>query len=336
MICIMSECIGFADIGEFINQPVRTYSSGMFARLAFAVAINVDPDILIIDEALSVGDAAFQRKCFAKMENFRRQGKTILFVSHAESIIVELCSRAILLHDGELVIDGNPKQVTGLYTKMIHSQKTDIHSLRQEFSQKTNGQKASVETSVRTAPCPVDNQGMHESFDQSLLPDATLHYQEKGIKISDVKICTLQGEKVNVLIQGREYFYTYCIKTIEDLFYVNFGMLIKTVHGTELGGGAYPGRNSFLDRLPGGSVYQAKWRFKADLNAGVYFTNAGVVSQNQDKINYSARIVDAYGFKILPTHFCSTAFVDFHPEFQLIDMVSKNDEENTQEKNIYR
>jgi lipopolysaccharide transport system ATP-binding protein len=215
---------------------------------------------------------------------------------------------------------------------MMHSQKEDIQSLRQAFSQQTNGQTVSVESSIKATYSQLDDQGMHESFDDSLLPDATLHYQEKGAKISDVKICTLQGEKVNVLVQGREYLYVYHIKTEEDLYNVNFGMLIKTVHGTELGGGAYPGQNSFLDRLPGGKIFQVNWRFKANLNAGVYFTNAGILAQNQDKINYSARIVDAYGFKILPTHFLSTAFVDFHPEFQLIDLVSKNDKKDTQGK----
>lgn len=98
----------FADIGEFIEQPVKTYSSGMYIRLAFAVAINVDPDILIIDEALAVGDEAFQRKCFARLEKIQERGGTILFVSHSASSIVQLCTKAILLDAGEMILEGKP------------------------------------------------------------------------------------------------------------------------------------------------------------------------------------------------------------------------------------
>jgi len=109
----------FADIGDFIDQPVKTYSSGMYVRLAFAVAINVDPEILIADEALAVGDAKFQRKCFAKLEEFRKDGKTIFFVTHAMGTIVSLCNKAILLDKGKVVQEGEPKPITNLYYKML-------------------------------------------------------------------------------------------------------------------------------------------------------------------------------------------------------------------------
>ena len=107
----MDDILAFADIGEYIHQPVKTYSSGMFVRLAFAVAINIDPEILIVDEALSVGDVFFQAKCYHKFEEFKKAGKTIIFVSHDLSSIARYCDRVILLNQGRLIGEGSHKQL---------------------------------------------------------------------------------------------------------------------------------------------------------------------------------------------------------------------------------
>jgi ABC-type polysaccharide/polyol phosphate transport system ATPase subunit len=107
--------IDFADIGEFIDSPVKQYSSGMYTRLAFAVATEVNPDILLVDEILAVGDAAFQQKCFERLETFRRSGKTILLVTHSLGQILEHCDRALYLDKGRIVADGDPEQVVDLY-----------------------------------------------------------------------------------------------------------------------------------------------------------------------------------------------------------------------------
>ena len=113
------EIIEFADIGEHLNQPVKTYSSGMFARLAFACAINVNPDILIVDEVLSVGDMAFQLKCFKKFEQFKKEGKTILFVTHNVADVIRNCNRAIIISEGTKIFDGDVKTGVDKYKKMI-------------------------------------------------------------------------------------------------------------------------------------------------------------------------------------------------------------------------
>lgn len=118
----LEKIVEFADIGDFINQPVKTYSSGMFARLAFAVAINIDPDILIVDEALSVGDIFFQAKCYRKFEEFKKNGKTILFVTHDMSSIIKYCDETILLNKGEFVAKGKSADMVDIYKKILVNQ----------------------------------------------------------------------------------------------------------------------------------------------------------------------------------------------------------------------
>lgn len=113
------DIIDFADIGDHLYQPVKTYSSGMFARLAFACAINVDPDILIVDEVLSVGDMAFQLKCFKKFEQFKEKGKTILFVTHNVADILKNCNRAVVIEKGRKIFDGDVKTGVEKYKKII-------------------------------------------------------------------------------------------------------------------------------------------------------------------------------------------------------------------------
>ena len=118
----MEDILDFADIGDFVHQPVKTYSSGMFVRLAFAVAINIDPEILIVDEALSVGDVFFQAKCYKKFEDFKKAGKTILLVTHSLGTVAKYCDRAIILDKGEKLAEGEPTEMIDLYKKVLVNQ----------------------------------------------------------------------------------------------------------------------------------------------------------------------------------------------------------------------
>lgn len=122
---LIPEIIAFADIGPFIDQPVKTYSSGMFARLAFAVASSVSPDLLIVDEILAVGDARFQRRCFERIQTLQRGGTSILFVSHATDQIVDLCSRAILIDGGKMLLDDAPRPVVNRYLDLLFGRDRD-------------------------------------------------------------------------------------------------------------------------------------------------------------------------------------------------------------------
>lgn len=144
----LQDILDFADIGDFVHQPVKAYSSGMFVRLAFAVAINIDPEILIVDEALSVGDVFFQAKCYRKFEEFKKMGRTILFVSHDLSSIARYCDRVVLLNKGVKLEEGSPKQMVDMYKQLLVGQ--DRRSSR---CRKRSRRKAGVKNSRSIRTC---------------------------------------------------------------------------------------------------------------------------------------------------------------------------------------
>ena len=124
----LQDILDFAEIGDFVYQPVKTYSSGMFVRLAFALAINVDPEILIVDEALSVGDVFFQSKCYRRMEEIRKKGTTILMVTHDMGSIIKYCDRVVLLHKGEFIAEGPAGKVVDMYKKILAGKLEDLQA----------------------------------------------------------------------------------------------------------------------------------------------------------------------------------------------------------------
>lgn len=137
----------FAEIGDFIHQPVKTYSSGMYVRLAFAVAVSVEPQILVIDEALAVGDAVFQHRCIRRLKEMQEQGTTILFVSHDPGTVRALCNRALLLNNGRLVADGKPPDVLNRYQKIIMAREEEYEAVKDDTPHAHTSQHKSNETS---------------------------------------------------------------------------------------------------------------------------------------------------------------------------------------------
>lgn len=317
----IKEIIEFADLGDFIHQPIKTYSSGMKARLAFAVSINVEPDILIVDEALSVGDASFGRKCFAKMEEIRSKGATILFVSHSEASIVSLCSRAIWISRGEQVIEGAPKLVTGLYMKHVNENKVDIAGVKNEYSSLVSAEKAKPLPSGNPEQSPSHGDesikpqlakqktAIKEFFNPALKSSSTITYAEKGARISDVKVTTTDGRLVNVLKQGNIYIYSYQAAIEYSLKNVQLGFLIKKKDGTPLGGGVFPAKQEFIPNLSG--VHKVNIYFRCELNAGEYFLNCGILADIDSKHDYAHRILDAFMIKIIEADSQITSSVNF-------------------------
>jgi lipopolysaccharide transport system ATP-binding protein len=316
----------FADIGEFIEQPVKTYSSGMAVRLAFAVAINVDPEILVVDEALSVGDELFQRKCFSRIESIRENGATILFVSHSGSAIVELCDRAVLMDAGEKLAEGRPKQIVGYYQKLLYAPAEKCEEIRETIRRGSESLAVANTGAQLQELRPAREKELSDSYDPNLKPSSTINYESRGARIESAAVLTLSGELANNLICNKVYRYTYTVQFEQSSSNVRFGMLIKTSTGVELGGAksANSSRDS-LAYVEAGSSYKVEFRFKCVLNKGVYFLNAGVVGDVNGSETYLHRVVDIAMFRVVPdTESLATAIVDFScdPELELQRLTS--------------
>jgi lipopolysaccharide transport system ATP-binding protein len=313
------EIAAFADIGYFIEQPVKTYSSGMFVRLAFAVSVCVDPDILIVDEALSVGDEAFQRKCFARIEKLQSRGGTILFVSHSASTVIELCDRAILLDCGELLFDGVPKKAVSYFQRLIYAPKEKQPLIREEIKfAYTKSQDleqvfdAPVERSTKIEALSMEDS--LDGYDPNFRPQSTYRYVAKGAEIEDVKILDLGGKRVNILSSGGTYVYSYRVCFERSAMRVRFGMLIKTVNGYELGGAvSAPSFQEGIEFVESGSLYEVEFRFQCLLASGTYFLNAGVMGIVDELEEFLCRILDVDMFRVIaPVKSTTTGIIDFN------------------------
>ena len=315
----------FADIGQFIEQPVKTYSSGMMVRLAFAVAINVDPEILIVDEALSVGDELFQRKCFSRIEAIRANGATILFVSHSGSVIVELCDRAVLVDSGEKLAVGLPKQIVGRYQKLLYAPADKRGLIREQIK---HADESSTEIIIAVEGVQHEEhisithvKAIDESFDPNLKPTSTIEYESCGAYIEAAAVLTMAGEQVNNLVRGKTYRYTYTVRFTQPTSNVRFGMLIKTTSGVELGGGvSAASTKDSLAYVAADSTYRVEFRFCCALNQGVYFLNAGVMGDVDGSETYLHRLIDIAMFRVLPnSDNFTTGIVNFgcYPELEL-------------------
>jgi lipopolysaccharide transport system ATP-binding protein len=310
--------VSFADIGDFLDQPVKTYSSGMAVRLAFAVQIMVPKEILIVDEALAVGDELFQRKCFVKIEEFKKQGGTVLFVSHSGSTIIELCDRAMLLDSGETIIIGKSKKVVNLYQKLLYAPAEKKLQLRLEIKKSLNNIVSDMpeipleDKSLQSKSNAIMQEAM---YDPHFISKETLQYESRGAEIFDPEITKLTGEKVNLLVPREKYLWRYKVKFNKECTNVRFGMLIKTINGFELGGSVTSKFGHGIETGTEDNVIQIEFSFIPKLWAGTYFLNAGVLGLVNGEEVYIARCIDLAVFKMLNDHeSLMTGTVDFDIE----------------------
>lgn len=306
----------FADIGDFIDQPVKTYSSGMFVRLAFAVATSVEPDILVVDEALAVGDEVFQRKCFARIEAIQKRGGTVLFVSHSASSIIELCNTAVLMDHGELLLQGTPKLIVSKYHKLIYAPEDKLATIRKEIKGLDPDQDNQKETEAVLKTVPVSE----DHYDPNLVPKSTLSYVPRGAEIRSPHLKNQAGKRVNLITRNEKYIYSYQVHFTEAAYNVRFGMLIKTMSGVELGGGASHTPDNAIEVITPKTIMQVEFTFHCYLLPGVYFLNAGVVGSLEGQESYLHRCIDAAMFRVqAETDLLATTIVDFHIQAKTIE-----------------
>lgn len=284
----LPEILEFADIGDFVYQPVKTYSSGMFVRLAFAVAINIDPEILIVDEALSVGDVFFQAKCYRKFEEFKKKGKTILFVSHDLSAISKYCDRAILLNQGVKLGEGSPKDMIDAYKQVLVGQ-YEVPKASEDVPDLT------ADGDVREA---LERRKKEQAAKAGVNPE-TLEYGTKQAEIVEYFITDKNGLPTTAILKGDEFTMHMKVKVYEDLPAPIFALSIKNIKGVEITGTNTMFEKTFLESVKAGSMMEITFRQRMRLQGGDYLISLGVTGYEKDAFTVYHRLYDVLNITVV-------------------------------------
>ena len=305
------EIIDFADIGDHLYQPVKTYSSGMFARLAFACAINVDPDILIVDEVLSVGDMAFQLKCFKKFEQFKEKGKTILFVTHSITDVLKNCNRTIILKEGKKIFDGDVKEGVEKYKKMI----VGLDNEKKVKKEKQQENKSNTEIQIKGPT-------WKENFNQN--PNI-ISYGNGMAEVIDYGIFDKEGKYLKMIENDKEIVLKSKIKFLQKVNEPIFTMTVKNFNGIEIAG-----TNTMYEKIATGTFEkddEVIVEFKQVLNLapGKYTLSFSCTHFNESgELEVLSRKYEALLIEILSMKEC-VGFLRIDPEINIIR--SKNEKE---------
>lgn len=279
----MDDILNFADIGDYVHQPVKTYSSGMFVRLAFAVAINIEPEILIVDEALSVGDVFFQVKCYHKFEEFKEMGKTIVFVSHDLSSISKYCDRVVLLNQGVKLGEGSPKEMIDAYKQVLVGQyvpAADDHSLLSD--KEITAAAAAAAGTVKGEVNP-----------------ELLEYGTKDAMITGYKITDDMGRETSALLKGKECTITMQVHFEHDIEAPIFAFTIKNIKGVEITGTNTMVEKAFLSPVRAGSDMEITFTQKIDLQGGEYLLSFGVTGFEKEEFQVYHRLYDVINMTVI-------------------------------------
>lgn len=274
----IQDILDFADIGDYVYQPVKTYSSGMFVRLAFSVAINIDPEILIVDEALSVGDVFFQAKCYHKFEEFKKMGKTILIVSHDLNSIAKYCDRVILLNQGVKLGEGAPKQMIDDFKRVLVGQ----YELPEDKSDQSILNDMQIQAAVKKQAKGNDSEGVK-----------ALEYGTREALIEEFYIVDGSGTRTNAVIKGEEFTIFMRVRFNAPLPAPIFAFTIKTAKGTEITGTNTMLEKAFLEPVEAGMVKEISFTQNMSLQGGEYLISFGVTGYDGNDFQVYHRLYDA-------------------------------------------
>ena len=292
----LTDILDFADIGDFVYQPVKTYSSGMFVRLAFALAINVEPEILIVDEALSVGDVFFQSKCYRRMEEIRKNGTTILMVTHDMGAIIKYCDRVVVLNKGNFIAEGEPGKMVDLYKKILANQlddlKEDVKEPEDGFFNDFSGERALSEKSKEA----VSKGLMKEKL--TINPNRT-EYGDKRAEIVDFGLLDERGNLTNLLLKGENF-------TIKERIHFHgtietpiFTYTIKDKRGADLTGTNTMFESSDVKTVKEGDEYVVEFIQKMTLQGGEYLLSMSCTGfENGEHVVYH-RLYDIVNITVI-------------------------------------
>jgi len=289
----LDDILSFADIGDFIHQPLKTYSSGMKSRLGFAVAVHIDPEILILDEVLAVGDVLFRRKCYAKMEDFFKSGKTIIYVSHDANSIKQLCTRAIFLLEGNIIMDSDAKSVTQQYERYLFANDNEQKKIKQELMQ-YNGPEHKEKETIQKQTALKPNKNIVPNTYLSSLISTPIYSNKEFASFDNISIYNTQNETVNVLTLKERYTILFNVTFHKNAKDILFGAQILDIKGIVLSGvntKDYIEKKSYTVKKD--KIYSVSLEFDCLILPDVYLLKIFVSNQDDTAI-----VNDAYMFKV--------------------------------------
>ena len=290
----LQEILDFADIGDFVYQPVKTYSSGMFVRLAFALAINVEPEILIVDEALSVGDVFFQSKCYRRMEEIRHKGTTILMVTHDMGSIIKYCDKVVLLNKGNFVAEGAPGHMVDLYKKILAGQMEGLEAAK-DVDSDFSGETAEKEQKEKTYQLP-HGKLMKDSL---TINSNRTEYGDGRAEIYDLGLFDQRGNLTNLLLKGEEFTIKEKIRFAAPIQSPIFTYTIKDIKGTDLTGTNTMFEGTDIKPVKAGDEYEVSFTQKMTLQGGEYLLSMSCTGFEQGEHTVYHRLYDVANITVI-------------------------------------
>ena len=326
----LQDILDFAEIGDFVYQPVKTYSSGMFVRLAFALAINVEPEILIVDEALSVGDVFFQSKCYRRMEEIRKSGTTILMVTHDMGSIIKYCDKVVLLNKGEFIAEGSAGKMVDMYKKILAGQMDALEAELAEMNDFSGDkvvvaekQEEEVSEENETSRDGQADRGLSGGAKESLMKNKLTinanrtEYGDGRAEIFDLGLLDERGNVTNLLLKGEMFTIRERIRFHAEIQAPIFTYTIKDKKGTDLTGTNTLFEGTDIKPVKKGDVYEVAFTQKMTLQGGEYLLSMSCTGFEEGEHVVYHRLYDVANITVISNK-NTVGVYDMEPEVEAV------------------